>query len=104
MGSKLYNNVKTGLLFGALTALILGAGALIGGRGGVIVALGIAAVTNFIGYFCSDKTALVTMGAREVGPGHELHRIVADLAGRANLPMPRVYVSPQASPNAFATG
>src|SRR5688500_17379304 len=104
MSSKLYNNVKTGLLFGALTALILGAGALIGGQGGVVVALGIAAVTNVVGYFFSDKIALMTMGAREVGPGHELHAIVAGLARRANLPMPRVYVSPQQSPNAFATG
>jgi heat shock protein HtpX len=104
MSSKLYNNVKTALLFGALTALILAAGALIGGTSGVVVALGIAAVTNFIGYFFSDRIALMTMGAREVGPGHELHQIVAGLAQRANLPMPRVYVSPQQAPNAFATG
>lgn len=104
MMSKFYNNVKTVVFLGALTGLILFAGHLIGGRTGVIVALGIAAVTNFVAYFFSDRIALASMGAVEVGPGHELHRIVERLAQRAGLPMPRVYVAPIEAPNAFATG
>jgi heat shock protein HtpX len=104
MNSKFYNNVKTVFFLGALSGIILLAGHLIGGRQGVIIALGIAAVTNFISYFYSDKIALMSMGAREVGPDHELYQITAELAQRANLPMPRVYVSPSDAPNAFATG
>lgn len=104
MSSKLYNNFKTAALLGLLTGLILAAGALIGGRAGLVIALVIAAVTNFVGYFFSAKIALMSMGAQEVGPDHWLHQMVAGLARRANLPMPRVYVSPQMAPNAFATG
>jgi len=104
VSTKLYNNVKTAVLLGTLTGLILTAGALIGGQSGVIVALVLAAVMNFAGYFFSDKIALMSMRAQEVGPDHPLYGIVARLAARANLPMPRVYVSPQAAPNAFATG
>src|SRR3954447_15405986 len=104
MNSKIFNNFKTVLFLGALTGLILFAGHLIGGRAGVIVALGIAAVTNFVSFFFSDKIALMSMGAREVGPDHELYQITARLAERANLPMPRVYVAPTDAPNAFATG
>ena len=63
-----------------------------------------AAIMNFVGYFFSDKIALATMQAREVGPDHELYQIVQQLTERAGLPMPRVYVSPAAAPNAFATG
>lgn len=98
------NTLKTGLLFAALTSLMLGGGYLIAGQQGLIYALVIAAVTNFVGYFFSDKIALATMRAQEVGPEHELFQIVAELAQRANLPMPRVYVSPVEAPNAFATG
>jgi len=104
MNSKLYNNFKTALFLGALTGLILFIGHLIGGRQGVLIALGITAVGNFISYFYSDKIALMTMGAREVGPDHELYQITAELAQRAGLPMPRVYVAPTDAPNAFATG
>lgn len=104
MGSKLINNFKTVLFLGALTGLILFAGHLIGGRTGVIIALGIAAVTNFVSYFFSDKIALMSMRAHEVGPDHELYQITAQLAQRANMPMPRVYVAPTDAPNAFATG
>src|SRR5438105_1485850 len=99
--NKFYNNVKTALLLGVLTALILWIGALIGGQQGVIVALVFAAIMNFVGYFFSDKIALAAMQAQEVGPDHELYQIVADLTQRAGLPMPRVYVSPQPAPNAF---
>jgi heat shock protein HtpX len=104
MNSKLINNFKTLLLLGGLTGLILYIGHLIGGPTGVVIALLFAAVTNFVGYFFSDKIALASMGAHEVGPDHPLHRMTARLAQRANLPMPRVYVSPQMAPNAFATG
>jgi heat shock protein HtpX len=100
----LTNNIKTVLLLGALTGLILLAGHFIGGQSGVIVALVIAAVMNFVGFFFSDKIALAAMRAEEVGPEHPLYQITARLAERANLPMPRVYVSPQMAPNAFATG
>src|SRR3954468_2394130 len=103
MMSKFYNNMKTALLLGLLTGLILWIGSF-WGSAGVVVALVFAAVSNFVGYFFSDKIALMSMGAREVGPEHPLYQIVAPLAQRAGLPMPRVYVSPQAAPNAFATG
>jgi len=98
------NVLKTGMLFFILTALVLGGGYLIAGDRGLVPALIVAAVMNLIGYFFSDKIALASMGAEEVGPDHELYRIVEDLARRAKLPMPRVYVSPTAAPNAFATG
>ena len=104
MMSKFYNNVKTALLLGALTGLILFAGHLIGGQQGVVIALVMAGVMNFVAYFFSDKIALASMGAEEVGPDHELYRITAELVQRANMPMPRVYVSPTPAPNAFATG
>ncbi len=100
----LVNILKTGILFAVLTAFVLGGGYLIGGDQGLKWALGIAAVMNFVGYFFSDKIALMSMHAQEVGPEHELHRIVQALAQRAGLPMPRVYVSPTSAPNAFATG
>jgi heat shock protein HtpX len=103
MMSKFYNNFKTALLLGLLSALILWIGSF-WGTGGVIIALVFAVVTNFVGYFFSDKIALMSMGAQEVGPESELYRIVAPLAERAGLPMPRVYISPQQAPNAFATG
>jgi heat shock protein HtpX len=101
--SKFYNNVKTALLLGLMTGLILWIGSF-WGSGGVMVAFVFAAVMNFVSYFFSDKIALMSMGAHEVGPGHKLYHIVEGLARRANLPMPRVYVSPQPAPNAFATG
>jgi heat shock protein HtpX len=104
MDTKFYNNLKTVFLLGSLTALVLLCGHLIGGRQGVTIALVLAGVMNFVAYFFSDKLALMSMGAQEVGPDHPLHRIVAGLTQRANMPMPRVYVSPQPAPNAFATG
>lgn len=102
--SKFYNNVKTAVLLGALTALVMFCGHLIGGQQGVVIAFVLAAVMNFGAYFFSAKLALASVGAQEVGPDHPLYRITAQLAQRANMPMPRVYVSPQPAPNAFATG
>jgi heat shock protein HtpX len=102
--SQFYNNVKTALLLGLMTGLILLIGALIGGQRGVLYALIFAAVMNFVSYFFSDKIALSAMRAQEVGPDHELYQIVEELTRKDNLPMPRVYVSPTDAPNAFATG
>ncbi len=104
MGSNIYNHVKTAILLGLLTGLILLAGQAVGGQRGLVIALVFAAVGNVGAYFFSDKIALASMSAREVGPEHPLHQLVAELVQRANLPMPRVYVSPQMAPNAFATG
>ncbi len=102
--SKFYNNVRTALLLGALTALIVFAGSMIGGMRGMYIALIMASVMNFVSYFFSDKIALMSMHAQEVGPGDPLYQIVEQLGQRAALPMPRVYISPTAAPNAFATG
>ncbi len=104
MNNKLYNNVKTALLLGLLTGVILFAGQAIGGRAGLMMALVFATITNFAAYFFSAKIALTSMGAKEVGPDHPLYQMVQQLVARGNLPMPKVYVSPQAAPNAFATG
>jgi heat shock protein HtpX len=101
--SQFYNNVKTALLLGLLTGLILVIGSFFGQQG-LTIALIMAGVMNLVGYFFSDKIALATMRAQEVGPGDELYEIVQELMQRAGLPMPRVYVSPTAAPNAFATG
>ncbi len=98
MCSKLYNNFKTVFFLGTLTALILFAGQLIGGRTGLVVALGFAVITNFAAYFFSDKIALRFMGAQQVGPDHELYQITEKLAQKAGLPMPRVYVAPHDAP------
>ncbi|MDB5294129.1 MAG: heat shock protein HtpX [Phycisphaerales bacterium] len=92
--SKLYNNIKTAVLLGTLSGLILLAGQLIGGRTGLILAIGFAAVTNFVGYFFSDKLALMSMGAQQVGSDHWLFQTVQRQVAAAGLPMPRVYVSP----------
>jgi heat shock protein HtpX len=102
--SKFVNNIKTVLLLGILTGLILVCGQLIGGRQGLIIALVMAGVMNFVSFFFSAKIALAAMRAQEVGPEHPLYKITEELAMKANMPMPRVYVSPHAAPNAFATG
>jgi len=104
MGTQFYNNLKTALFLAVLTGIILVGGELIAGQRGLIIAVVIAAVANFASYFYSDQIALASAGAQEVGPDHPLFRIVERLASRAGLPMPRVYVSPQQAPNAFATG
>src|SRR4028118_1843998 len=103
---SLYNNFKTFILLAGLPSLLLGAGHIMGGRQGLIIALGLTLVMNFVGYWFSDKIALAMSGAREVSPDDapELHRMVSHLAQRANLPLPRVYIIPEMTPNAFATG
>jgi heat shock protein HtpX len=103
MMSQLYNNMKTALLLGLMSALILWIGSHWGSQG-LTMALIMAGGMNFVAYFFSDKLALMSMQAQEVGPEHELYQIVQPLVQRAGLPMPRVYVSPMQAPNAFATG
>jgi heat shock protein HtpX len=98
------NAVKTALLLGGLSALLLLLGEALGGAQGLVVGFVFAAITNFASYWFSDKIVLRMYRAQEVGPDSRLFRIVADLAQRAGIPQPRVYVIPQASPNAFATG
>ena len=100
------NWFKTTLLMAALTALIVFVGNLLGGQNGMILAFIIALGMNFFSYWFSDKIVLRMYRAQEVTPSEspELHQIVAGLAQRANLPMPRIYIIPEDSPNAFATG
>src|SRR5512136_366549 len=98
------NSVKTVLLLGGLSALLLAIGEGLGGSGGLTIAFVLAVVMNFHSYWLSDKNVLRMYNAQEVGPDHPLSRIVARLTQRAGLPMPRVYVIPTLSPNAFATG
>jgi heat shock protein HtpX len=98
------NTVKTVLLLGLLTGVLLALGDAIGGSSGVMVAFVLAAVMNFGSYWFSDKLVLRMYRAQEVGAGHRLYNIVERLTRQAQLPMPRVYVIPDPSPNAFATG
>ena len=98
------NGVKTVLLLGALSGLLLVIGDLMGGANGLMIAFLLAAVMNMASYWFSDKIVLRMYRAQEVGPGHPLHSMVQRLAARASLPMPKVYIIPDASPNAFATG
>jgi heat shock protein HtpX len=98
------NTLKTAMLLGAMSALLLVLGESLGGAQGLMLGFLFAVVTNFASYWFSDKIVLAMYRAKEVGPEHKLHRTVARLAERAGLPMPKVYVIPQPSPNAFATG
>ena len=98
------NTFKTALLLGALSGLFLFLGQSFGGSQGLIVGFLFAAGMNFVSCWFSDKIVLSMYGAQEVGAGHRLYETVERLATRAGLPMPRVYVIPQMSPNAFATG
>ena len=98
------NGMKTALLLGALSGLFLVIGQMLGGQGGLVVAFGLAVLMNFVSYWFSDKIVLRMYRAQEVGAEHPLHRLVSRLARQANLPQPRVYVIPDHSPNAFATG
>jgi heat shock protein HtpX len=102
----LQNGLKTAVLFGVLGALFVVGGGLIAGRGGLIIGLLLAVAINAYSYFNSDKIALRSMGARPVSEAQQpaMYRIVRELATSARQPMPRLYVSPTAAPNAFATG
>lgn len=98
------NGMKTALLLGALSGLLLLLGEILGGQQGLVVAFGFAVVMNFVSYWFSDKIVLRMYRAQEVGAEHPLYQLVSRLARQANLPQPRVYVIPGPSPNAFATG
>jgi len=104
------NTIKTVLLLGLLSAMLLFAGEAIGGRQGLYLGLALALITNFAGYFFSDKIALASYGARPVTESEnpEAYRrvapIVQGLCQRMGLPMPRLWLLPEESPNAFATG
>ena len=98
------NYLKTGILLAAMTALFMGCGWLLGGMGGMFIALAIAAGMNLFAWWKSDRVVLRMYGAREVGPDHSLHAVVAQLARNADLPMPKVHVIENDQPNAFATG
>ncbi len=98
------NTVKTVVLLATLSAVFLFLGEALGGSQGLVMGFMFAALTNLGSYWFSDKIVLRMYSAREVGPDHKLYRITARLAQRAGLPMPKVYVIPQESPNAFATG
>jgi heat shock protein HtpX len=100
------NRLKTMMLLAVLTALFLRMGQALGGRGGLMIALVFAAVMNFVSYWFSDKIVLRMYNAQEVAENdaHELFAIVHSLATKMNIPMPRVYIIPEESPNAFATG
>ena len=98
------NTLKTALLLGLMSGVLLVLGDLLGGSGGLMIAFAFAVIMNFASYWFSDKIVLAMYKAKPVGPEHPLHQTVARLAQRAGLPMPKVYVIPDQSPNAFATG
>jgi heat shock protein HtpX len=98
------NGLKTALLLGLLSGLLLVIGELLGGSGGLMIALIFAAVMNLGSYWFSDKIVLRMYRAQAVGPEHPLYRMTERLSRQAGLPMPKVYVIPDSSPNAFATG
>jgi heat shock protein HtpX len=100
------NTLRTTILLAVLTALLIWIGDMLGGRQGAIIALLLAGGMNFFSYWFSDKIVIKMYGGQEVTAQDdpELYGLVQDLAQRAGLPMPRVYVLPQDTPNAFATG
>jgi len=100
------NTLRTGILLGALTGLLMLIGGYFGGKQGIVIAFIFAMVMNFGSYWFSDKIVLSMYRAREISEGEapELYSIVENLALRAGLPMPRVYIVPGDTPNAFATG
>ncbi len=102
----MWNNLKTTILLAAMTGLVLGIGEWWGGRNGLIFALVLAAVMNLVSYFFSDKIALASSGAQPISraDGPRIYQIVERLAAKANIPVPKIYLIPTDSPNAFATG
>lgn len=106
--TKFVNNAKTALLMGAMMGLFVLVGSYYG-KHGMILALILGGLFNFIAYFTSDKIAIASVGAVEVfpdspGAGSRVYHLVDELRQNAGLPMPRVYISPAQAPNAFATG
>ncbi|THV31992.1 zinc metalloprotease HtpX [Glycomyces paridis] len=103
---KHHNGLKTAVLLGAMSALVIAIGYALGGSTGIVIAAVIAVAMNAYAYFNSDKIALRAMRARPVTEAEapQLYATVRELAQRAGQPMPRLYVSPTMQPNAFATG
>jgi heat shock protein HtpX len=102
----MFNSVKTAVLMAGIMALFGAVGSVIGGQQGMLLALGFGLVSNFFAYWYSDKMVLKMYRAQEVDEttAPQFYRMVAELAQRAELPMPRVYLIEEAAPNAFATG
>ena len=104
------NGLKTAMLLGLLSGLLLFGGGMIGGRSGLEIALFLSVIMNFASYFFSDKIALMMYSARPVTPEENpevyqrVYPLVQNLTQRMNLPMPKLWLIPDASPNAFATG
>ena len=100
------NQAKTLLLIVAMTGLLVLIGDQLGGQSGMVLALAVGLILNGVSYFFSDKIVLASYGAQPVSQAEapELHAIVANLAQRAGLPMPRIAIIPEDTPNAFATG
>src|SRR6188508_2702222 len=98
------SGMKTAILLAALSGLLILGGAAIGQQQGLVMAFGVALVMNVGSYWFSDKIVLRMYRATEVGAGHPLYQTTHRLAQKAGLPMPKVYVIPEESPNAFATG
>ena len=100
------NTLRTGILMAALTGLFIAVGALLGGGTGVLIAFAIALAMNAFAYWNSDKVLLSMYGARQVDAASEpgLYGLVEKLAAQAQLPMPKVYITENPQPNAFATG
>jgi len=98
--------LRTGAILILLSVVLVVAGGALGGRGGMQIALVIAVVMNFVSYFFSDKIALKTSGAQPVTREQlpRLYQVMERLAAKANIPVPKLYVVPDAAPNAFATG
>jgi heat shock protein HtpX len=101
-----FSLLKTGILLAVMTAIFVGMGALIGGQSGMVIAFFMALAMNAFSFWNADRIVLRMHGAQEVDEhsAPDYYRIVRDLAQRAGLPMPRVYVMHAAQPNAFATG
>ena len=102
----MFNMLKTAVLMAAITALFMAIGSLLGGQQGMVIALIVALGMNFFSYWFSDKLVLKMYNAQEVDEtsAPQFYRMVRELAGRAGLPMPRVYLIEEDAPNAFATG
>lgn len=103
---SIMNQLKTIILLGSLTGLILAIGYYVGGNDGMLIALILAGAMNFASYWWSDKIVLAMYRGRAVNEAQapQLHRMVSDLAARAGIPMPRLYIIDLPVPNAFATG
>ena len=106
MGHRHFNGLKTAVLLGGMSSVLLFLGYVLAGSGGLVIALLISLGINLYGYWNSDKLALRAMRARPVSEAEQpaMYRIVRELSNSARQPMPRLYVSPTNAPNAFATG